>query len=103
MTPFVSLGKQLLCFIPKPSEKTFSFPSNYYNLQLFEIRLLIILKKKKRKSEVLQHIMDTVKNAAKAATGQDSQFTAGKTFFTIQSLIACIDPHHQVIKFPSKA
>ena len=47
--------------------------------------------------------MDTVKNAAKAATGQDSQFTAGKTFVTVQSLVACIDPHEQVIKSPSRA
>ena len=37
--------------------------------------------------------MDSIKNAAKAATGQDSQFTAGKTFVTIQSPVACIDSH----------
>ena len=47
--------------------------------------------------------MDAVKNAAKAATGQESQFTSGKESAGTQSLVALTDTHNQVIKSPFRA
>ena len=44
-----------------------------------------------KRPEVLYPIMDAIKNAAKAATGQDSQFTSGKTFVTTHDLEAYTD------------
>lgn len=53
--------------------------------------------------KISQSIMDAVKNAAKAATGQESQFTSGETSVTAHGLAAYIDTHNQAIKSPSRA
>ena len=61
---------------------------NLQNLQnpSFQIKV-----QEKKIQKYYNSIMDSVKNAAKSATGSDSQFKSGMTFVTTQDLAAHID------------
>ena len=47
--------------------------------------------------------MDTVKNTAKAATSEDSQFKSGKIPVITKSLAAYVDTHNQATRYLSRA